>query len=681
MSSAPRKKLPVNPSLEHLQKQAKRRVKNHPALKLAEAQHRIAREYGCKNWSGLARMVETMSRGANDLSPGPNFALLPAAANRGDLNEVRRILDSGDFTPHDLDQALSRATCSLGQYPERRPIGELLLEHGADPDGQYGNNYGPLVFAPCEGLDPDGIQFLLDAGADVSFPPIPTKYGTLCPLSHVLGTYVRGCNDRKHQCIELLLAHNACVPPEVTPAVFAIHRGDARELGRLVEANPELLSQTFPDMPYGNIRLRGATLLHCAVEFGEIECVEELLTIWTRVRNASADINAKAEILEGIGGQTPVFHAISSWQDANVPMLEFLLKRSAEWIDWTAKATFRVFGETLPPLTPMDYALRNGDEATASPAKKRELQALRTADDRGRLKEAMRRRAMDEIKEVLDAHPDYLDIDLWPVAIFQGKSLEITRLLLDRGLNPDECSAPRKPLHLGVYQCLPDIVELLIARGADVNLRNPLGETPLDLLDAYEPRPVGDPDSRRIRTALLAAGANDTLSSVIRAGDTGQFQKMLESGAGQARVDADLGDALFVAARSGREEMAKLLLEAGADPDRVNGAGNTPLWFAAQSSADALDRIAVMKLLLEAGADINRRCEDGTTALHFAAWRGPVEVAEFLLSQGARGWIIDDKGKTPADYAKELSIAADKDAIVRLFSEVRILSSTFRTDV
>ena len=301
MSSAPRKKLPVNPSLEHLQKQAKRRVKNHPALKLAEAQHRIAREYGCKNWSGLARMVETMSRGANDLSPGPNFALLPAAANRGDLNEVRRILDSGDFTPHDLDQALSRATCSLGQYPERRPIGELLLEHGADPDGQYGNNYGPLVFAPCEGLDPDGIQFLLDAGADVSFPPIPTKYGTLCPLSHVLGTYVRGCNDRKHQCIELLLAHNACVPPEVTPAVFAIHRGDARELGRLVEANPELLSQTFPDMPYGNIRLRGATLLHCAVEFGEIECVEELLTIWTRVRNASADINAKAEILEGIG--------------------------------------------------------------------------------------------------------------------------------------------------------------------------------------------------------------------------------------------------------------------------------------------------------------------------------------------------------------------------------------------
>ncbi|MEO5960850.1 MAG: hypothetical protein ABIZ49_04815, partial [Opitutaceae bacterium] len=54
------KDLPDNPSLEHLQKQAKRLVKENPSLQLAEAQHRIATEYGFKNWAELARAVERM---------------------------------------------------------------------------------------------------------------------------------------------------------------------------------------------------------------------------------------------------------------------------------------------------------------------------------------------------------------------------------------------------------------------------------------------------------------------------------------------------------------------------------------------------------------------------------------------------------------------------------------------
>ena len=51
-SQTPRKRLPVNPSLEHLQKQAKRLAKQNPALKLAEAQHQIARDYGLQKLGG-----------------------------------------------------------------------------------------------------------------------------------------------------------------------------------------------------------------------------------------------------------------------------------------------------------------------------------------------------------------------------------------------------------------------------------------------------------------------------------------------------------------------------------------------------------------------------------------------------------------------------------------------------
>jgi ankyrin repeat protein len=683
--SAPRKKLPVNPSLEHLQKQAKRRVKLQPSLKLAEAQLQLAREYGCKNWAQLAKMVETMARGAKVLSNMPDPAEpLPKAAREVDLAKVKEILAAGDFTQHDLDQALAHAVWYGGddEWPSRKAVADVLVEHGADPDGQYGDNYGPIVFGTGECLNPAGLEYLIDAGADVSFSPIETKYGPQCPIAPWLGTYARGDNEKKHRGLEILLANGAYVPPEVTPPILAIHRGDAKGLGELIVEDPTLVNRTFPDMPYGNISLRGATLLHCAVEFGEIECVKTLLDAWMLVRNVFADIKTKAEVIDGIGGQTAVYHALSSLNAANLPMLEFLLGRVGEWIDWNTKATFRFFDEVMPPLTPLEFALRGVDEATASPAKKRELELLRTADQRNHLKEFIRRGDLDEAKRLFDAHPDFLGVDLWPLAIFQGKSVEMTRLLLDRGLHPDECTAPRKPLHLAVYQCLPDIVDLLIERGADVNLRNPLDETPLELLDAYEPRPIGDPDAARIRKALREAGAKDDLYTVIRAGEVEELRALLKADPSLARADNSLGGPLFVAARSGRVEVTKLLLEYGADPNKVNSAGNTPLWFAAQSPArPASDRIAVMKLLLDAGADLHARCEDGTTALHFAAWRGPVEVVEFLLSRGARAWMTDDKDRTPKDHAVQMSNSPDKDAIIRLFSEVRILDPIFRSAV
>ena len=63
----PRKQLPVNPSLEHLQKQAKRLSRQDHTLKLAEAQYQLAHEYGCKNWAELTHMVEAMSLGADQL--------------------------------------------------------------------------------------------------------------------------------------------------------------------------------------------------------------------------------------------------------------------------------------------------------------------------------------------------------------------------------------------------------------------------------------------------------------------------------------------------------------------------------------------------------------------------------------------------------------------------------------
>lgn len=57
--------LPPHPNLEHLKKQAKERLRalqlHDPALKLSDAQHALAREYGFASWPKLKAHVEALS--------------------------------------------------------------------------------------------------------------------------------------------------------------------------------------------------------------------------------------------------------------------------------------------------------------------------------------------------------------------------------------------------------------------------------------------------------------------------------------------------------------------------------------------------------------------------------------------------------------------------------------------
>lgn len=369
-----RKRLPVNPSLQNLKKQAKRLARRRPELSLQQAQHQIAVEYGCANWVELTHVVETMGRGATQTSSVKNkMEPLPAAANRSDLHAVGQILQDGPFTQHDLDLALARAVL---RFNERKAIAQLLIDAGADPDGQYGSNYGPIIFVTGECLDPDGLQFLIAHGADVTFPAVTTKYGGTSPMSSVVGSYLRGQNERKHRCIEILLRHGAVVPPELTGPMLAIHQGDARTLAQMINSDSSLLSRHFPDMPYGNIDLRGAALIHLAVEFGEIECLDVLL-------DEGADINLPAQLIEGIGGQTPIFHAIATNHNAGIAVLEHLLHRGEKRVDLSVRATFRLYGEPqTTPLTPLEYAQRASgpDVPDWRKASEREITALKSLE-------------------------------------------------------------------------------------------------------------------------------------------------------------------------------------------------------------------------------------------------------------------------------------------------------------
>ena len=72
------------------------------------------------------------------------------------------------------------------------------------------------------------------------------------------------------------------------------------------------------------LTLKGATLMNVAAEFGQVNVAKRML-------NAGADVNARALTdANGIGGQTPVFHAATQGGDFGLATVRLLLEKGAD---------------------------------------------------------------------------------------------------------------------------------------------------------------------------------------------------------------------------------------------------------------------------------------------------------------------------------------------------------------
>jgi len=93
--------------------------------------------------------------------------------------------------------------------------------------------------------------------------------------------------------------------------------------------------------------------------------------------------------------------------------------------------------------------------------------------------------------------------------------------------------------------------------------------------------------------------------------------------------------------------------------------------FAAIRSGD----VAAVRRLIAAGE--NPRLGDGEeTVLHAAARAGSLAIVEVLLEGGALEWLVDDRGRTPAQVARTYA-GPDRDAIVALLDRSLISDETF----
>lgn len=290
----------------------------------------------------------------------------------------------------------------------------------------------------------------------------------------------------------------------------------------------------------------------------------------------------------------------------------------------------------------------------------------RGRNDAGEITAAILREDLPALTRLLDEHPALLTPALWPPAIFQAKSLAVTRLLLERGLNPDECSAPRKPLHLAVDRALIEVIELLLAHGASPDVIDGENITPIELA-AGAVSGARTPRAEESIALLRRAGARTTPFTQMLLAEDDEVIKALETDPAFLQTSGWQNfPPLSAAARAARPRVVEGLLAAGAEVNGSGANGNTPLWFACQSGANAEDRLSVAKILLEHGADPNHPCEDRSTPLHVAAWRGPQAMVRLLLDHGGDPVLSDSKGETPADYARESQVNPESGATLKL---------------
>lgn len=265
-----------------------------------------------------------------------------------------------------------------------------------------------------------------------------------------------------------------------------------------------------------------------------------------------------------------------------------------------------------------------------------------------------------------------LAADALPDLINKGERVAALELI-NSGVDVNQRSVDNTTaLHWAVYQKDLALVQLLLQQGADPNLQNNYGASPVTVASEH-----GD---YNIMLALIEAGGDvespnqedqTLLMAVARTGNTATAKLLLEHGANVQRREK-WGDqtALMWAASQQQPAMIKLLLEHGAD---VNGRGRDhdwPRWITSEPRNKPLDQggytpllyaaregcVECVAALLDGGAEINLPDLWGQTPLLLALLNMHYDTAEVLIAHGADIQRWDWWGRTPLYNAIDLHL-------------------------
>ncbi len=587
----PLRRLPAQPSLEQLRKQAKdlleeyragaaaavaevHQFERHPeptAFALHDAQRILARAYGFESWTRLKAFVD-----------GANVARLAEAVNAGDVAQARALLHA-------------------------RP--ELV-----NMDMAENNEHRALHYAVLR-RDPAMVRLLMAGGADARKGIFPHRDATTAfalARDRGYGEIVAAIEEEEQHRREAASCPNVTVSPVQEQINRAIREGDNGQAIRLLEADESLIRACDRD---------GATPLHAAAEAANEEMVAWLLS--RRANPRKQDLKGWTPLDRAALAAYPRSHAAPDF-----PAVARLL--IAHGADVTIRAAV-----ALPD------ADRIRERVSADPGV---LRATRWQTG-GLLTLAVKHGHIEIVRLLLDLGADVDERTMlaeveeptlsWGAPLWHASlagRCDIAELLLDRGADPNaNVYASGWPINHAYLQGNEPMKRLLLSRGAKPQ---PYTLTLSNDVDAARRMLEVDTSEETARELAWSAACNGrpaiveiALPRLTWPADDPRWHWILIQPI-RSVGDRDEDEDFFAC-------MA-LLLERGIDPNITRRGESALHYTAARANATGAQRVRFAAMLLDRGARLDVRDEIlRSTPLGWACRWGRYELAELLLARGA----------------------------------------------